>query len=818
MKAFLPDLYRGPSKLKKSKRRCSKSLSVIWLMAMRAPVIPGGVLDLIGNTPLVRIRKINPNPNVELWAKLESANPGGSVKDRVALAMIEEAEKSGKLTKDKIILEATSGNTGIGLALVGTVKGYRVLLAMSEAVSEERRKILAAFGAEFLLTPAHLGTDGAIEVVYRMQRREPDRYFIPDQYNNPANPLAHYRGTAAEIIEQTCGRITHFVAAMGTTGTLMGCSMRLKEFNPEIRIIGVEPYLGHKIQGLKNLKEAYRPGIFDRSRLDEKVPIADEDAFETARLLAREEGLLVGMSSGAAMYVALQKAKELKSGVIVVLLPDGGERYLSTTLFAFSPPAGPKRECRLQIYDTAARARVPFKPLVPGIATIYTCGPTVHAEPTLGLLRRVVVTDVLRRYLEYCGLEVRHVMNITDLDDRTIRESERLGIPLKELTRRYEEEFMRCLDLLSVKRAWKYPRASEHVEDMIAFTRRLIEKGYAYERLRSVYFDIGKYEHYGRLSGLDTSKIKIGATVDLDEYEKDDPRDFTLFKRATLAEMAKDIFFETEWGNVRPGWHIQCATMSTKYLGEQFDIHTSGVDLLFPHSENEVAICHSMFGKEPARYWMHVELVTVQGRKMSRSAGNALTLSDLIAEGWSGRDVRLLMLQTHYRQPLSISHEKLRAARAAARRLDAFVWHLLRSDGPGKGSLVEEAIKRMRSEFESAMDADLNAPAALGAVFSMIRDLNPHLLRNELSEGEARSLLSALEEVDKVLAVIDLKASAMNPQVPEVIEIIRQREEARKARNFSEADRLRDELARQGYVVEDTVHGPLYWKEAKPEA
>ena len=291
------------------------------------------ILKLIGNTPLVKINKLNPNKNVELYAKLESFNPGGSVKDRIGLSMIEEAEKSGGLTKDKIILEPTSGNTGIGIALVSAVKGYKVLLTMPESASMERRKILKAFGAELLLTPKEKGTDGAIEKAYAMAREEKDKYLLLDQYNNENNWKAHYNGTGKEIWEQTNGRITMFVAAIGTFGTLRGVSARLKENNKEIKIIGVEPYIGHKIQGLKNMKEAYKPGIYDKKLLDEKVNIKDEDAYETARKLAKQEGIFVGMSSGAAMFVALQKVKELKHGLVVVLLPDGGERYLSTTLF-----------------------------------------------------------------------------------------------------------------------------------------------------------------------------------------------------------------------------------------------------------------------------------------------------------------------------------------------------------------------------------------------------------------------------------------------------------------------------------------------------
>jgi len=292
------------------------------------------VLELIGNTPVVLIRRMNPNPRVTIVAKLEGRNPGGSVKDRIGIAMIEAAEQSGQLVPGKTVLEATSGNTGIGLALACTAKGYPCLLAMSEGVSLERRKILAAYGAQFLLTPANLGTDGAIEKVYEMDRMDKgEHYVLVDQYNNQANPHAHYAGTAPEIWRQTEGQLTHFVASIGTTGTLMGCARFFKEKNPAVKIVAAEPTIGHKIQGLKSLKEAYVPGIWNKKLVDEKYIVQDEDAYATTRRLAREEGLLCGMSSGAAMFLALRKAQEIDAGLIVVILPDGGERYLSTSLF-----------------------------------------------------------------------------------------------------------------------------------------------------------------------------------------------------------------------------------------------------------------------------------------------------------------------------------------------------------------------------------------------------------------------------------------------------------------------------------------------------
>jgi cysteinyl-tRNA synthetase len=782
---------------------------------MKAPVFDEGALALIGNTPLVRLRRVSPNPDVEIWAKLECYNPGGSVKDRVAKSMIEAAEKSGELTREKVILEATSGNTGIGLALVGGVKGYKVLLAMSEAVSQERCQILSALGAEFLRTPARLGTDGAIEAVYRLQRKEPGKYFIPDQYNNPANPLSHYNGTALEVWDQTAGRITHLVATIGTSGTLMGMSRRLKELKPDVGIVGVEPYLGHKIQGLKNMKEAYRPGIFDRGLLDTKVNIQDEDAYATSRLLAREEGLFVGMSSGAAVYAAIQLAKELSSGVIVAILPDGGERYLSTTLFRTSA-AEIRREPKLELYDTLTRAQRVFQPLIPGKVSMYSCGPTVNAEPTLGLLRRVVVADVLRRYLEYCGFEVRHVMNITDLDDNTIQESIKCGMPLKELTDRYTGEFMECLDQLAVKHAWKYPRTTDHIDDMAALTRRLIDKGYAYERLRSVYFNIGKLPKYGVLSGLDFSKIKVGATVDLDEYDKRDPRDFTLFKRATLAEMSRDIFYETDWGNVRPSWHVQCTAMAMRYLGEEFDIHSSGTDILFPHNENEIAQCEALYGKGPARYWVHSELVLAGGKKMSRSAGNSVTLKEIIRLGYSARVVRYLLASVHYRQPVSYSEEKLKAAEAALRRIDAFVARLQRCSGKKETDAVKGFVEEMLVSFESAMEADLNMPMALGAIFILIRRINQQLISGELSTEDAALVLTALEKTNAVLALIDFSPASAVAEDPEIELLVTKRDEARERKDYGEADRIRDELRKRNFVLEDTVCGTMYWIESGP--
>jgi len=294
-------------------------------------------LELIGNTPIVRIRNLTGSNDATIFAKLEGYNIGGSVKDRIALAMIEDAERRGVLTKDKIILEPTSGNTGIGLALIASIKSYRTIFVMPDTVSEERRHWIAAFGAEFILTNGKeepKGTAGAIKVGYEMAKENPELYFLPDQFNNPTNPNIHYETTGREILEQMGGKIDMFVAGIGTGGTIMGVGRRLREYNPSIKIVAVEPNLGESIQGLRNMKERFPPSIFKESSVDEKINIGLEKSKEMANILAKKEGLLVGISSGAAMSIALEKARELGRGnVIVTVFPDGGAKYFSNGVF-----------------------------------------------------------------------------------------------------------------------------------------------------------------------------------------------------------------------------------------------------------------------------------------------------------------------------------------------------------------------------------------------------------------------------------------------------------------------------------------------------
>jgi S-sulfo-L-cysteine synthase (O-acetyl-L-serine-dependent) len=291
------------------------------------------ILETIGNTPLVRINKLHPSRNIQIWAKIEGFNPTGSIKDRIALKMIEQAEAAGTLTKDNTIIEPTSGNTGIGLAMIGAVKGYAVEIVMSASVSIERRKMIRAFGATVTLTDPNEGTDGAIRKARELVREYPGRYFMPDQFSNEYNKLAHYITTAEEILRETGGTIDYFVSALGTSGTIMGVGMALKQHYPHVQIVSAHPVRGHYIQGLKNMEEAIVPSIYNPAQIDRTIMVENEQAFETARRIVREEGIFVGMSSGASMFAALTVANEISHGTIVVIFPDRGEKYLSTDLF-----------------------------------------------------------------------------------------------------------------------------------------------------------------------------------------------------------------------------------------------------------------------------------------------------------------------------------------------------------------------------------------------------------------------------------------------------------------------------------------------------
>lgn len=762
------------------------------------------IIEGIGNTPLVEITRLNPNKKVKILAKIESANPGGSIKDRTALFMIENAEKRGSLTHDKIILEATSGNTGIGLAMIAAVKGYKLCLMMPESASEERKKILRAMGAELYFTPANQGTDGAIEVAYKMLRENPDKYFGTDQFNNEDNIAAHYYGTAQEIWDQTDGKVTAVVATLGTSGTAMGISKRLKELNPQIKIVGVEPYLQHKIQGLKNMRESYRPGIFNKNMLDEKVNIQDEDAFEMSRRLAREEGIFAGMSSGAAMFVAVQQAKLLEEGLIVVILPDGGERYLSTQLFAFK-----KEISDFNLYNAFVRQKTLLNPVKTDEVSIRTCGPTIHNTPHLGNYRRLVVSDLLSRYLVYKGYKIKHVLDIVDFGDKSIKGSEKESMELADYSRKYLQIFMEDTQFLNIRPDNIYVKASENVDAMLKIVEKLVDKDFAYEKLHSVYYNIAKLADYGVLSKIDLGKTRQGKSIDLDDYEKDSPADFALLKRSSLGELKRGIYYKTIWGNVRPSWHLECAAISNKYLGATYDIHISGADETFPHCENVLAINKAFSGHNGPNYWMNAELVMVEGRKMSRSLNNTLPLARLRQNGYSGRDVRFFLLGVHYRKPVNYSDGALQTARNTVKKINTFISRLnaVNSNGQDNFAETDQLIYDLKHDFMAALDDDLNIAGALAALFNFIGKVNSPLTNGLINKNDAGKILAAMDNINEVLGIMDFEKQVVQKEIKELID---KREAARNARNWKEADSYRAKLAELGVDISDTPHGVVW--------
>jgi cysteinyl-tRNA synthetase len=762
------------------------------------------IIERIGNTPLVEISSLNPNKKVRIFAKLESANPGGSIKDRTALFMIENAEKRGSLNHDKIILEATSGNTGIGLAMIAAVKGYKLCLTMPESASEERKKILRALGAELYFTPANQGTDGAIEVAYKMLRENPDKYFGTDQFNNEDNIAAHYHGTAQEIWDQTDGAVSMVVATLGTSGTAMGISKRLKELNPQIKIIGVEPYMQHKIQGLKNMRESYRPGIFNKNNLDEKMNILDEDAFEMSRRLALEEGILAGMSSGAAMFVAVEKAKLLEEGLIVVILPDSGERYLSTELFAFK-----KEISTFYLYNSIKRQKILFNPVKNDEVRMRTCGPTIHDTPHLGTYRRMVVSDLLARYLVYKGYKVKHVLDIVDFTDKSIAGSEKAAMELADYSGKYLQIFMEDVQFLNIRSDNVYTKASENIETMLKMVEKLVDKDFAYEKLHSVYYNISKLADYGILSNIDSAKTRQGKSIDLDDYEKDSPADFALLKRSNLGELKRGIYYKTVWGNVRPSWHLECAAISYKYLGNAYDIHVSGADETFPHCENILAINKAFSGHDGPNYWINAELVMVDGRKMSRSLNNALPLSQLKQNGYSGHDVRFFLLGVHYRKPVNYSDGALQTAKNTVKKINTFISRLNAVSNDNKDGFAEtdQLIYNLKHDFIAALDDDLNIAGALAALFNFIGEVNSPLTKGLINAGDARKILDALENINEVMGVMDFEVQVAKGKIEDLIS---KRNAARNAHKWEEADSYRMQLAELGVEVLDTSQGVVW--------
>lgn len=455
----------------------------------------------------------------------------------------------------------------------------------------------------------------------------------------------------------------------------------------------------------------------------------------------------------------------------------------------------------LKLYNTLARKKQEFKPLKQGEATMYSCGPTVYGNVHVGNLRAFVFVDLLRRYLKYKGFKLKHVMNITDVDDKTIRDSRKEGKTLKEFTEFYTKEFLKDMKTLNIEIPEIMPRATDEIDSMVELVKKLLDKGFAYRAKDGIYFSITKFKDYGKLANLDLEQLKAGASgrVCADEYDKENARDFVLWKFWDADD--GDVFWEAEIGKGRPGWHIECSVMSAKYLGQPFDIHTGGVDLIFPHHTNEIAQSEAAEGKQFVRYWVHNEHLIVNGQKMSKSLGNFYTLNDLLEKGYNPVAIRYELLATHYRQKLDLREENLKKIPATLQKFHDFLGRLESADGEGTeeaGRLIDEA----RKKFENSLDDDLNISPALAAVFEFMTSVNKIIGR--ISKKEAAEIRKAMDSFDSVLGIMKKEKE----EVPaEIVELAEMRLEARKSRDWEKSDKLRDKIKEKGYVVEDTREG-----------
>jgi len=468
----------------------------------------------------------------------------------------------------------------------------------------------------------------------------------------------------------------------------------------------------------------------------------------------------------------------------------------------------------MKVYNTLARRLEEFRPLEENHVRMYTCGPTVYNYAHIGNFRAYVFEDLLRRYLKYHGYRVTQVMNLTDVDDKTIRGSMETGMPLDAFTQKYKDAFFEDLKILNIESAEQYPAATGHVEDMIGLIRRLFDKGYAYKSDDgSVYFSIVKFKGYGELAHLDMSGLRAGARVKQDEYDKENVADFALWK--AWDEDDGDVAWESPWGKGRPGWHIECSAMSMKYLGESFDIHTGGVDNIFPHHEDEIAQSEAATGKQFAKYWMHCGYLVVDGKKMSKSLGNFHTLRQILDRGYSGREVRYVLIAGHYRQALNFTFSAMEAARAALGRVDEFMQRLEditeerrkrgeRSSGAADTGDLPEWAENARERFESALDNDLNVPEALAGLFDMIHDGNKAMDASDSMDIDAERVVELVSRFDGVLGLL---GHAEHIAGAEIMALAAERDAARKARDWEVSDRIRNRLGEMGWEVRDTPAG-----------
>ncbi|MEM2916117.1 MAG: cysteine--tRNA ligase [Candidatus Woesearchaeota archaeon] len=462
----------------------------------------------------------------------------------------------------------------------------------------------------------------------------------------------------------------------------------------------------------------------------------------------------------------------------------------------------------LKVYNTLKRKKEEFVPLNPPKVGLYTCGPTVYNYPHIGNYRCYVFCDLLKRYLKYKGFEVTHIMNITDVDDKTIRDSQKERISLKEFTQKYENAFFEDLETLNILPADVFSRATEHINEMISLVQKLIDKGYAYKSDDGIYYSIKKFKNYGKFAHIKVRALKAGASgrVKADEYAKESVNDFALWKFWTPED--GDVFWEAPFGKGRPGWHIECSAMSMKYLGEQFDIHTGGVDLIFPHHQNEIAQSEAATGKQFVKYWMHNEWLLVDGKKMSKSLGNFYNLRDVLAKGHDHMAIRYVLLSTHYRQSLNFTFAGIDAAKQSLQRIYDCYDKLGIVNSPKHNPEVHKRIERLRKEFTDAMDNDLDISPALAALFEFVKDVNVMIANNSLSAEDGRVLRSAFEDIDKVLGILKRKEEKLPDELQKLID---EREEARKAKQWKKADELRKKLKEKGIILEDLPQG-VRWK------
>jgi cysteinyl-tRNA synthetase len=474
----------------------------------------------------------------------------------------------------------------------------------------------------------------------------------------------------------------------------------------------------------------------------------------------------------------------------------------------------------IQFHNTLSGRTEPFVPLVKGEVRTYTCGPTVYDFAHIGNFRTFVFQDVLRRYLKSKGFRVIQVMNLTDVDDRIIQKAAVAGVSIREYTEKYIQAYLDDRRALNLEPPEYIARATEHIDDMVELIQRLTEKGFTYTSDGSIYFRISKFPAYGKLSKIDVAGMQTGARVDVDRYDKDNARDFALWK----APKPGEHFWETPIGPGRPGWHIECSAMAMKYLGETLDIHSGGVDLTFPHHENEIAESEAATGKPFARYWLHAEHLLVDQEKMSKSVGNFATLRELFAGGHKPSSVRFLLASVPYRRQLNFTPESLQGAASSVERLRTFASRIQSGKCPeGVSAAMASRVAKAREDFDRGLADDLNTAQALAAIFDLVRDANTAMDRGEFRQGDAAPVFAVLEMFDTIFAVLrdddgeKLRALGLAPDSPplsdaEIEALVAERQAARKRRDFAASDRIRDQLAERGIVLEDVRDGGVRWK------